>query len=102
MLAQLVPHALVVVTEIEPLELPPVTEIEFDVPPAVCAQPLGNVQLYVFPETLVTEYEFPVELAQILDEPVIEDGAEGTEFIAIVAEPYPLLQQPDVVFLDLI
>ena len=56
----------------------------------------------MFPETLVTEYEFSVEPAQILDEPVIEDGAEGTEFIEIVAEPYPLLQHPDVVFLDLI
>ena len=43
--AELVPQALLAVTDILPPVVPDIAVIEFVVPPAVCVHPDGNVQL---------------------------------------------------------
>ena len=49
------PQLLLGVTEIVPPAVPAVTVMLLVVPPAVFVQPVGNDQLYVTPDTLVTE-----------------------------------------------
>lgn len=71
------PQALLGVTVIFPLPAPTVTVTELVVPPPVCVQPPGNVQLYVTPLVNGTEYDWLVPKHGELS-PVIAPGCNGT------------------------
>jgi hypothetical protein len=86
------PHVFDGVTETFPALAPTVTLIEFVPWPAVIDQPEGRAQVYVTPDTLVTEYVTPVALWQGLLLPVIVPGCEGSELTVtanVLAVPLP-------------